>query len=277
MTDVALKTVRAHRWELAGLGRAPFAYLGMFEKRHDMGGGHSKPGGTCDYCGQGILYCFRVESSDKRRFVVGCDCIEHCNDAAERIVTQAKRALKDYKRAKAGEGRAAKRKAEAEARQARWEAERAANMIALASDPMYVRLGAHSSNEFLTKMRDSMERFGSLTTNQEAAALRMMDRIENEPARRAASRHIGQVGERISLTATVEFSRCIYAGRGDRFDPDRYVNKLRTSEGNSITWFGNYSLKEGATVEGTASVKEHSEYQGERQTVIRNPRWKDPK
>lgn len=273
-TDAATHTVRDHRWELAGLGVAPFKYLGMYENRFDMGGGRSKPGGTCNYCGQGILYCFKVESSDGKRFVVGCDCIAHCHDPAERIVQQAKRALRDFKRVKAGEGKAAKRKAAAEARAAQWAAEREANIASLAADPLYQRLKAHPSREFLVKMRESMERFGALTEGQEAAAVVMLDRIEAEPARKAASRHLGAVGARVAISATVEMSKCIYQGV-DRYDPSRYLNKLRTDEGAAVVWFGNYGLKTGAKIAGTATVKALDEYQGEKQTTIRNPRWKD--
>lgn len=280
MTDTAPATVRTHRWELAGLGRAPFTYLGMHEQRHDMGGGYSKPGGTCDYCGQGILYCFRVQSSDGKKFVVGCDCIAHCHDPAEKIVVQAKRALKEYKRAKAGEGRAAKRKAEAEARQARWAAEREANAARLATDPLYLRIKAvvgvatrDGANGFLVDMRDSMEKWGRLTEAQEAATVRVLDRIEQAPALKAASRWLGEVGERVTITATVEFSRCIYHGQWSG-DPDRYLNKLRTDDGAVVTWFGARPLTVGDKLTGTARVGKCETYQNEKQTVIKNPRWK---
>lgn len=69
------ETTLPHPFESAGLGKSPFNYVGMEEKRHDLGNGESKPGGTCDYCGNGILYCFYIASADGKRFVVGCDCV----------------------------------------------------------------------------------------------------------------------------------------------------------------------------------------------------------
>jgi len=276
MTEAAPATVRAHRWELSGLGRAPFRYLGMYENRYDMGGGHSKPGGTCNYCGQGILYCFKVESADGKRFVVGCDCIAHCHDPAEKIVVQAKRALKEYKRAKAGEGRAAKRKAEAEARQAKWAADREANKTRLATDPLYLRLSAQPENEFLAQMRESLEKWGQLTEKQEAAAVRVLERIEGEPARKAASFHLGAVGERVAVVGVVELVRCVYRGV-DRYDPDRWLNKIRTDDGALVVWFTGSGRVEGDRVFATATVKDRSEYQGEKQTVVKNLREKAPK
>lgn len=280
----AVQTVRSHRWEISGLGVAPFRCTGMTEERFAMPGGHSKPGGTCDYCGQGILYVFHIVSSDGRKFKVGCDCVAHTHDAAEKIVVQTKRLLREHKRAKAGEGRAAKRKAAAEARAVQWAAERVANVAALATDPLYLRVKAVAGLAtrdapgfgvgFMVDMRDNMERFGHLSTKQEAVVLRMLDQIENGPARKAASAHVGAIGERIKIKGTVEFSRCIYASTSRYDDPDRYVNKVRTEDGHALTWFGNYGLKPDDPIEGTATVKDHGEYQGELQTTIRNPRWK---
>lgn len=286
MANETIETVRSHRWELAGLGRAPFTCFGMTEQRHDMGGGHSKAGGTCDYCGQGILYVFHIRSSDGRKFKVGCDCVAHTHDAAETIVTQTKKMLKDHKRAKRVAGVAAKRKAEKEAREAKWKAEREANLIALAIDPLYLRIKAivgeanyagaegHAGNSFLQQMRDSMERFGALTEGQEIVTLRILDRIENEPARKAGSQHVGNVGDRIDIVGTVEFSKCIHYKEWYG-DIERHLNKIRTNDGNLLIWFGAYGLEQGASIQGTAKIKDHSEYQNEKQTIIKNPRWKE--
>lgn len=266
-------TIRVHRWEVSGFGRAPFRCTGMTEQRHDMGGGKSKPGGTCDYCGQGILYVFNIVSSDGRKFKVGCDCVAHTHDPAERIVAQTKRMLANHKRAKAGEGRAAKAKAASAARQAAWDAEAVQRAAWLPMDALYVAISAHASaNSFLASMKNTMER-RDLSEAQEAAVRDAIGRIEAASKGRVNSQHIGAVGERVKLAATVEFSKCIYHGT-DRYDPSRYLNKLRTADGSAVTWFGGYGLEAGAQVELSASVKEHSEYQGERQTIIRNPRFK---
>ncbi len=279
--------VRSHRWELAGLGIAPFVYMGMHEEVFRMPDGSSKAGGSCDYCGQGIRYVFRVQSSDGRKFKVGCDCIAHCHDPAEKIVVQAKRALKAFKRDAAAIIRAAKRKADAEARKAAGEAKAVENRAKLASDPLYQRIKAavgvsnygdgidgQGGNEFLRKMRDAMERWGALSEKQEAAALRVLERIEEGPARKAASQYLGALGERVKIVAKVEMSRCIYHGF-DRYDPDRWLNKLRSVDGSAIVWFGSYGLQEGAEIAGSASIKKLEEYQGEKQSVISNPRWKE--
>jgi len=69
-----------HLFERAGLGKAPFKFVGMSEKRFPNGDGTFKPGGSCDYCGTGILYEFHLRSADGKTFKVGCDCIEKAGD-----------------------------------------------------------------------------------------------------------------------------------------------------------------------------------------------------
>lgn len=74
ITEVSL-----HVFERAGLGKAPFRCVGMEEKWH-MAGDHRQPGGSCDYCGNGILHCFAIRGADGRTFVVGSDCVMRTGD-----------------------------------------------------------------------------------------------------------------------------------------------------------------------------------------------------
>ncbi len=77
-----------HKFELAGLGKAPFRLIGMFEKRcsgepNSQGitvGAPGQPAGTCDFCGNGIANCFEIQSSDGKRFIVGSDCVLKTED-----------------------------------------------------------------------------------------------------------------------------------------------------------------------------------------------------
>ena len=77
-----------HKFEKAGLGKAPFRVVGHEEKRGpiDMGNGLTvgapgQPMGTCDFCGTGIVDCFRIASSDGKTFVVGSVCVHKTGDA----------------------------------------------------------------------------------------------------------------------------------------------------------------------------------------------------
>lgn len=76
-----------HKFEKAGLGKAPFRIMGHEEKRGpiDLGNGLTvgspgQPMGTCDFCGTGIVDCFRIASSDGKTFIVGSVCVEKTGD-----------------------------------------------------------------------------------------------------------------------------------------------------------------------------------------------------
>ncbi len=116
-----------HCFEHAGLGKAPFTYVGMIEQNKseslfDSGmvsigsiGGCSietKPGGTCDYCGTYIVNMFRVRSSDGKTFKVGCDCIEKCGD--EGIIHLVREDVKKHKKRIADLKKEGKRRADLE-------------------------------------------------------------------------------------------------------------------------------------------------------------------
>lgn len=65
-----------HVFESAGLGKAPFRYVGLNEAVTSTG----RPGGSCDYCGTAIQYCCEIESADGKAFVVGCECVKKTGD-----------------------------------------------------------------------------------------------------------------------------------------------------------------------------------------------------
>lgn len=107
-----------HPFERAGLGQAPFRYVGMAAQ--DLCYGQAilnraeyeqtgiavttKPGGTCAYCGTYIVNMYNVRSADGREFHVGSDCVEKTGDAKlVSAVKREKRAADKAKRAaKAG-------------------------------------------------------------------------------------------------------------------------------------------------------------------------------
>ena len=82
------QTNTIHKFELAGLGKAPFRFIGDYESRGPItnadgsqSGAPGQPMGTCDYCMQGIAICCRIESADGKRFIVGSDCVLKTGDA----------------------------------------------------------------------------------------------------------------------------------------------------------------------------------------------------
>lgn len=75
------ENVGKHCFELAGLGKAPFRFVGMSVNVIRYPDGSTQAGGSCDYCGTGIANECQVKSADGRTFKVGCDCIQKTGDA----------------------------------------------------------------------------------------------------------------------------------------------------------------------------------------------------
>lgn len=72
--------VGMHRFERAGLGKAPYSFTGSSENVIRYPDGSTKSGGTCDFCGTGIRTECHLRSADGRDFKVGCDCIAKAGD-----------------------------------------------------------------------------------------------------------------------------------------------------------------------------------------------------
>ena len=92
-----------HAFERAGLGTAPYQFLGVekisFQAAPDA---PSQPGGSCDFCGTGIHFHYRLRSADGRTFKVGSDCILKSGDAGLRrvVADQERHARQDKARVK---------------------------------------------------------------------------------------------------------------------------------------------------------------------------------
>lgn len=136
-----------------------------------------------------------------------------------------------------------RRKARAAARAAKEEAER------MAQDEEY------------RKQRELAERL-------EREERERQERLE--AARKAVSQWVGEVGERIEIKGTFEHTAW-YKTR-DPFGQEvtRYVHTFKDNQGNKFVWKTGcgVNLEYGNPVELRGTVKDHSEYDGERQTVL---------
>lgn len=107
-------TNEIHPFEKAGLGKAPFRFVGMAQQDRCYGevilnraecdrtgiALTTTPGGTCAYCGQAIMRMFDIESADGKHFHVGCECVNRTGDKKlARSVNQARLAADRAKRA----------------------------------------------------------------------------------------------------------------------------------------------------------------------------------
>lgn len=115
-----METATIHPFEQAGLGMAPFRFLSLTQSIYVSAPGEPElPGTTCDYCGTAIKNVCNIESHDRRRAKVGCDCIRKLDRADNRLINEMERAEAQHH----AKIRAEKREA---ARAARCEAERPA-------------------------------------------------------------------------------------------------------------------------------------------------------
>jgi len=73
--------VGTHLFERAGLGKAPFRFVGFSVNVIQYPDGSTQAGSSCDYCGTGIANECHVKSADGKQFKVGCDCILKVGDA----------------------------------------------------------------------------------------------------------------------------------------------------------------------------------------------------
>lgn len=113
---------KIHKFELAGLGKAPFRCVGLAQIPSPSLAEHNPDAynnalrmlprdygcGTCNYCGQPIMNCYLINSADGHKFAVGCECVRKTGDAG---LINKQRALKNK----------ANREKKAAERQARYE------------------------------------------------------------------------------------------------------------------------------------------------------------
>ncbi len=86
----------------------------------------------------------------------------------------------------------------------------------------------------------------------------------------AASDHVGAIGDRIDIEATVTHYFCF-----DGFYGTTYINIIADADGNIFVYKGGKRLAEkGASICLKATIKEHGEYKGAKQTIINRPKVK---
>ena len=228
-----MQSTEIHPFERAGLGRAPFTCIGVDEIWFEMPGFGRKPGGSCAYCGTGILNAFKIRSADGACFVVGCDCVEKTGPVAEfRAVRLAAAA---DKRAKRVAGRRIER-------EARWKAEAAerralkAEAWGAANADLAAELAAYAGeNEFVRSMRQAVDTWGGLTQGQTDAVRATLATEARIQRQRANSRHVGKIAKRMNVRARVVFSKVLYSQQFPSII--RCITVFETEAGDSLVWF----------------------------------------
>jgi len=265
-----------HPFEKAGLGKAPFSCTGVSENVWDNGDGTTKGGGVCDYCGTGIRWEFWIKGSiaGARQFKVGCDCVAKTGRGIENF----EKVRADHTRARRQEGAEKRAEKKREARKAWIDEQHAARAIERAAateawrkenSALAARLDAYTGeNDFLRSMIERLGYWGTLSEKQTEATESCFATIDRKEATRLTSEYIGNVGDKVTLTITIDRIVKIEGYYGTN-----YINIARDEQGNVLTYKGltDIGLK-GETKTIKASVKEHTLYDGVKQTIIQRPK-----
>jgi len=117
--------------------------------------------------------------------------------------------------------------------------------------------------------RKATER-AEISEKAEAALKTAVERLIAEDTRKAASGWVGEIGERIEVEATVERVADFIRSRFNGYGQERvYIITLRTAEGNAlVTKTPSFYAEKGSTLKLRGTVREHIEYQGEKETRL---------
>lgn len=184
----------------------------------------------------------------------------------ERLFTQAQLARLN----KSAETRAANRAVRELAEQQRVAAERQAKEAAYRAEnaeflAQIATLCTGDGSNFWDRMA------GDLLASFRSPSERQIECVKGEIAKRAqnaSSGFVGAVGDKVTLELTVE--RVI---RLESFYGVTWMTIARTPEGNVIVYRGQSDLgQQGDTVTVKATIKEHTFWQGVKQTIIQRPK-----
>ena len=224
----------------------------------------------CDRCGtfNGVRVWCRGTLNGQPFSNTGFDCWTCSNtgvrgERKERLYTAAELARVN----KAAATREATRAAKAAVAAAQAAAERQAREEALyANHGDFVAKLNSLDGEFWDGFRVSFfQRLEAPTARQIA----LVDAEVTKRQQNAASGYIGAVGDKVTLTITVE--RIIVLE--SVFHGTNYITIARDERGNVVTYKGRVDLgNKGATTTIKASVKEHTVYNGVKQTAIQRPK-----
>lgn len=257
-----------HCFEKANLGTYPFRCVGVtYQTFRAAPDAPLQPGACCDYCGTGIMYVYAVVGADGRKFKVGSDCIARTGDAG--LI----RERKVQTRVLATERKAQQRAA----RTAAWREQVAAEVEARrdAFNAQYGELLARAApfcerNDFVADVCRRGVANARLTVGQVEALEKAIARMADADAARANSTFVGKVGERlerkVTCTRIASYDRPSYGtGRMETV----WIVTMRDDAGNSIvSKTPNFRAEVGEVLTIRATVKEHAEYKGEKQTVV---------
>lgn len=270
-----------HAFEKANLGVAPFRCVGMFSipspslaaqnvdaynnalsmMPRDIGVG------SCAYCGMCLTHNFIIKDANGKRFVVGCECVNRAGDAG--LIT----AVKAERKKMAQEKRATRNNIKRSEREAAYKATRDARAadFVVTQAALIVRAEPHiNNNPFIKDVIEGGQSGRFISEKAIDAVIRVIANIEQRAMWKANSRHVGTVGKRQIFNVTVDrvasYERPSFAGYGYE---TVWIITMRDENGNAIVSKTNrFHAERGRKLSIKATIKEHSAYDGEQQTIV---------
>ena len=257
----------------SGLDALSFTGDRMFFREHmkRTGGSFSRHehGGTCGVCGAGAMYVARYHHRPTNTYITtGMDCAAKMDIADEVAFRNFKKRIAAGRKTQRGLAKAEGVLAEA-GLPAAWTLYRAEDRSAF-----------RKQEEIVTDIVGKLVRYGSISDPQMGLIRKLLGDIEQRPARDAAvaakraeqaatSRHVGTVGQRMTLSLTVGR---VFKGEG-HYGPYVILN-CTDSDGNVVVYKGSADLgvEAGDAITMTATVKKHTEWQGIAQTEVSRPK-----
>lgn len=118
---------------------------------------------------------------------------------------------------------------------------------------------------------DAKNAYGSLTEGQMRMVTDILARIDAKATKAQASHHIGQIGEKVTVTGTVSFTKVI-----DGYYGSKVLVKVEDGTGGTAVMFTTaqwaWEAAQGDAITVTGIVKDHDEYEGVAQTVLNRPK-----
>jgi hypothetical protein len=274
-----------HAFTKSGLGNAPFRVIGFFAYAPSSLAEHNPTaymaanreaseisrrlgvsGGSCHHCGTALMNNYVIQSADGVNSVVGCDCVQKTGDAG--IIRSVKALEKGRKAERSAARKAAEIAAYRKAARPGIQAQRKA-LLAEHGDTLRAAWAFRSEAFVRSILTQALSR-GRLSEAQISAVERYLEqhatvaqRNADEAAQKATSKHVGEPGERLTLTLTLV--RTISSK--DAFNPWT-LSLLVDDQGNCYRTFGKCDLDDNIPTKVKATVKDHGDRDGLKQTGL---------
>jgi hypothetical protein len=116
---------------------------------------------------------------------------------------------------------------------------------------------------FVDELAEKARRNSYMSEKQAEALAAAVAKIVAREAAKAASVHVGNIGERLTLNVSVVNHTMVQTDFGTM-----HIVAMRDAAGNKLVSKGKFSAERGDNMTIKGTVKDHSEYNGELQTII---------